>query len=236
MASAERTRQKENKHHYEAAQENSHHPRGPVLDFHTTGSTPPCHISPKIRDHDSGSTHTTSDARLEAFPIFSDSNQTYHHPAFLSATSPADLRSEPTPQNTTNPQSHMQTDPPADQQQGRDAACTTTPTPHTMDEVPHPAQHDELPRQMPEMARSDSSSASSVGDGSTPQIVAPVPVRPRLPSRKSSGTIIVPRDSVDAIEPAETRLDPGDVRAMSPRRTSEDLENLGREARDELRR
>lgn len=85
-----------------------------------------------------------------------------------------------------------------------------------MDEVPQPTQHDEFPRQMPEMARSDSSSASSVGDASTPQIVAPVPVRPRLPSRKSS--------------------DPGDVRAMSPRRTSEDLENLGREARDELRR
>ncbi|KAF3762671.1 hypothetical protein M406DRAFT_46854 [Cryphonectria parasitica EP155] len=87
------------------------------------------------------------------------------------------------------------------------------------------------------MARSDSSSASSVGgDSSLPQIVAPVPVRPRLPSRKSSGTIIVPRESAEAVEPAELRLDPGDVRAMSPRRTSEDLENLGREARDELRR
>ncbi|PSR75495.1 putative bZIP transcription factor [Coniella lustricola] len=105
-----------------------------------------------------------------------------------------------------------------------------------MDEAPHPTQHDEFPRHVPEMARSDSSSASSVGESSIPQIVAPVPVRPRLPSRKSSGTIIVPRDSVDAVEPAETWLDPGDVRAMSPRRTTEDLENLGREARDELRR
>lgn len=90
--------------------------------------------------------------------------------------------------------------------------------------------------QMPEMARSDSSDASSVDHSHNPQIVAPVPVRPRLPSRKSSGTIIVPRDSVEAVEPTDWRLDPGDVRAMSPRRTSEDLEALGREARDELRR
>lgn len=68
-----------------------------------------------------------------------------------------------------------------------------------------------------------------------PTIHAPVPIRPRLPSRKSSGTIIVPRDS-DAVGPVDVRLEPGDVRAMSPRRTSEDLESIGREARDELRR
>lgn len=89
---------------------------------------------------------------------------------------------------------------------------------------------------MPEMSRSDSSDGSSVDHYHNPQIVAPVPVRPRLPSRKSSGTIIVPRDSVEAVEPIDMRLDPTDVRAMSPRRTSEDLEALGREARDELRR
>lgn len=90
--------------------------------------------------------------------------------------------------------------------------------------------------QMPEMARSDSSSASSVDQSNSPQIVAPVPVRPRLPSRKSSGTIIVPRESAEAVEPTDVMIEPGDVRAMSPRRTSEDLEALGREARDELRR
>lgn len=109
-----------------------------------------------------------------------------------------------------------------------------------MDEIPQPQVHEEVPPQqtqpqMPEMARSDSSD-SSVDHSHHPQIVAPVPVRPRLPSRKSSGTIIVPRDSVEAVEPLDMRLEPGDVRAMSPRRTSEDLEALGREARDELRR
>ncbi|KAH8788274.1 hypothetical protein F5883DRAFT_597845 [Diaporthe sp. PMI_573] len=90
--------------------------------------------------------------------------------------------------------------------------------------------------QIPEMARSDSSSASSIDQSNSPQIVAPVPVRPRLPSRKSSGTIIVPRESAEAVEPTDVMIEPGDVRAMSPRRTSEDLEALGREARDELRR
>lgn len=99
----------------------------------------------------------------------------------------------------------------------------------------HSPQEQVFAHQMPEMARSDSSSASSI-DQSSPQIVAPVPVRPRLPSRKSSGTIIVPRESAEAVEPTDVMIEPGDVRAMSPRRTSEDLEALGREARDELRR
>lgn len=88
----------------------------------------------------------------------------------------------------------------------------------------------------PAIERSDSSSSSSMDQPlDQPEIHAPIPVRPRLPSRKSSGTIIVPRDS-DAVGPVETRLEPGDVRAMSPRRTSEDIESIGREARDELRR
>lgn len=106
--------------------------------------------------------------------------------------------------------------------------------PTTMEDAPSP-QEQVYAHQMPEMARSDSSSASSV-DQNSPQIVAPVPVRPRLPSRKSSGTIIVPRESAEAVEPTDVMIEPGDVRAMSPRRTSEDLEALGREARDELRR
>ncbi|KAL1871900.1 hypothetical protein Daus18300_004534 [Diaporthe australafricana] len=109
-----------------------------------------------------------------------------------------------------------------------------TISPLAMEEA-HSPQEQVYAHQMPEMARSDSSSASSI-DQSSPQIVAPVPVRPRLPSRKSSGTIIVPRESAEAVEPTDVMIEPGDVRAMSPRRTSEDLEALGREARDELRR
>ncbi|KAK3309816.1 uncharacterized protein B0T15DRAFT_15701 [Chaetomium strumarium] len=76
---------------------------------------------------------------------------------------------------------------------------------------------------------SESSSASSLDQ----PIHATVPVRPQLPSRKSSGTMIVPRDS-SAIE--EVDIPPDDVRAMSPRRTSEDIQTLGMEAREELQR
>jgi len=78
--------------------------------------------------------------------------------------------------------------------------------------------------------RSDSSTESS-----TDPIPAPVPTRPRLPSRKSSGTMIVDRDSGD-VGPVESQLGPDDVRSMSPRRTSEDIETLGKAAREELQR
>ncbi|KAK3062627.1 hypothetical protein LTR53_019276, partial [Teratosphaeriaceae sp. CCFEE 6253] len=56
--------------------------------------------------------------------------------------------------------------------------------------------------------------------------------RPKLGSRKSSGTMIIPRD-----QPPETQhpeLDAGDVRAMSPRRSSEEVDRLGEAARGEL--
>ncbi|KAK0630293.1 hypothetical protein B0T17DRAFT_589867 [Bombardia bombarda] len=82
------------------------------------------------------------------------------------------------------------------------------------------------------MERSDSSSASSVDQ----PIYAPTPIRPGLPSRRSSGTMIVPRDSVSAFGPVDMHIGPDDVRAMSPRRTSQDIENLGKEARMELQR
>ena len=59
--------------------------------------------------------------------------------------------------------------------------------------------------------------------------------RPKLGSRKSSGTMIVPRDSTD-VGPVDVHAGPDDVRAMSPRRTSEDIQTLGKEARAELER
>lgn len=46
--------------------------------------------------------------------------------------------------------------------------------------------------------------------------------------------MIVPRES--DIGPIDTVPGPDDVRAMSPRRTSEDIESLGKEAREELQR
>ncbi|KAK4167166.1 hypothetical protein QBC43DRAFT_8948 [Cladorrhinum sp. PSN259] len=78
---------------------------------------------------------------------------------------------------------------------------------------------------------SDSSSNKSMLDGSV-QAQAPAAARPRLPSRKSSGTMIISRDA-DPLE-FERHIEADDVRAMSPRRSSEDIESLGKEARDEL--
>jgi len=73
---------------------------------------------------------------------------------------------------------------------------------------------------------SDSSSNKSI-EGS---IQAPVAARPRLPRRKSSGTMIISRDA----EAADLEIELDEARAMSPRRSSEDIESLGKEARDEL--
>ncbi|KAK1770174.1 hypothetical protein QBC33DRAFT_313449 [Phialemonium atrogriseum] len=92
---------------------------------------------------------------------------------------------------------------------------------------------DTHPPEEPSIERLHSSSTSS--DDQQSSIHAPVPIRPPLPTRKSSGTIIVPRDS-SAVGPVETELDPDDVRSMSPRRTTEDIEALGKEARNELKR
>ncbi|KAF6807243.1 hypothetical protein CMUS01_14167 [Colletotrichum musicola] len=101
----------------------------------------------------------------------------------------------------------------------------------------HQAQHGEQSHLPPHIERSHSSSSSSSVDHEhdEPQIHQPTPIRPRLPSRKSSGPLVVPRDS-SAVGPVDAEFGPDDVRAMSPRRTSEDIEALGREAREELKR
>ncbi|KAF1347753.1 hypothetical protein BDV97DRAFT_298506 [Delphinella strobiligena] len=60
-------------------------------------------------------------------------------------------------------------------------------------------------------------------------------LRPRLPSRKSSGTMIIPRDSPKVeLRPEDEEYDEDDVRNLSPRRTSEVTEKLGEDARQHL--
>uniref|UniRef100_A0A8H7N1Y8 BZIP transcription factor n=1 Tax=Bionectria ochroleuca TaxID=29856 RepID=A0A8H7N1Y8_BIOOC len=81
--------------------------------------------------------------------------------------------------------------------------------------------------------RSDSVN-SAISDNEI-MIHQPIPTRPRLPSRKSSGPLVVPRDS-SAVGPIESDFGPDDVRAMSPRRTTEDIDQMGKEAREEMRR
>ncbi|KAF9691834.1 hypothetical protein EKO04_009843 [Ascochyta lentis] len=79
---------------------------------------------------------------------------------------------------------------------------------------------------------STTSSTGSVSDQDTPKPTDPT-LRPRLGSRKSSGTIIIPRDSPH-VELKEEEYDDGDARTMSPRRSSEEIEKMGQDARQAL--
>lgn len=80
---------------------------------------------------------------------------------------------------------------------------------------------------------SSTSSTSSVSDQDQPKADANRLHRPRLGSRKSSGTIIIPRDSPH-VELKDEEYDDNDARTMSPRRSSEEIEKMGQEARQAL--
>lgn len=90
-------------------------------------------------------------------------------------------------------------------------------------------------RQAGDSDRSDRSDSSVSASDNETTMHHPIPVRPKLPSRTSSGPMVVPRDS-SAVGPVEHNFGPDDVRSMSPRRTSEDIDRMGQEARDEMRR
>ncbi|KAF1354444.1 hypothetical protein EJ07DRAFT_133140 [Lizonia empirigonia] len=79
---------------------------------------------------------------------------------------------------------------------------------------------------------STTSSTGSVSDQDQPKGGDPT-LRPRLGSRKSSGTIIIPRDSPH-VELKEEEYDDDDARTMSPRRSSEEIEKMGQDARQAL--
>ena len=93
----------------------------------------------------------------------------------------------------------------------------------------------ELPSPIHEAELADSSSTNSSGlsDGEGPSRSNSKSQRPKLHHRKSSGTIIVPRDAPD-IEIKDEEYDEGDARAMSPRRSSEELDRLEEGARQAL--
>lgn len=56
--------------------------------------------------------------------------------------------------------------------------------------------------------------------------------RPKLGSRKSSGTMIVSRDAPTTV--VDSDFEDDDVRAMSPRRNSEEVDKLSEDARRDL--
>ncbi|MCJ1464933.1 hypothetical protein MMC07_003548 [Pseudocyphellaria aurata] len=111
----------------------------------------------------------------------------------------------------------------------------TTPKPEPNPVPPGP---DANPTTMPTLntiTDSTAPSASSSDAEATPtdSTTLDQPKRPELSTRKSSGTNIVPRDHPE-VEIREERFPPGDARAMSPRRTSVEMEKLGRDTRLEL--
>jgi hypothetical protein len=75
-----------------------------------------------------------------------------------------------------------------------------------------------------------SSSSSSVHEDGGPKML-----RPKMTSRKSSGTIIVPREHPRVeLQEGDEVFDEDDARAMSPRRSSQDLEKMSQDAREHL--
>jgi len=81
------------------------------------------------------------------------------------------------------------------------------------------------------LSSADSSAVASEDDSLRPSNSNRLS-RPRLGSRKSSGTMIVPRESTEMV--VDDDIEEGDVRTMSPRRNSEEVDKLGEEARKDL--
>jgi len=80
-----------------------------------------------------------------------------------------------------------------------------------------------------------SSSSSSVNGDSSTSVDKTGIQRPKLLSRKSSGTIIVPREHPRVeLQEGDEVFDEDDARAMSPRRSSQDLEKMSQDARAQL--
>lgn len=83
----------------------------------------------------------------------------------------------------------------------------------------------------PQVLRNDSVASSSSSVYEDGQHLK----RPRLVSRKSSGTIIVPREHPRVeLQEGDEIFDEDDARAMSPRRSSQDLEKMSEDARAQL--
>ncbi|KAK5171202.1 uncharacterized protein LTR77_004346 [Saxophila tyrrhenica] len=76
----------------------------------------------------------------------------------------------------------------------------------------------------------DSSTVSSEDDSARPP--SSRLSRPKLGSRKSSGTMIVSREGSTTV--VDDDLEEGDVRTMSPRRNSAEVDKLGEDARRDL--
>ncbi|EUC47831.1 hypothetical protein COCMIDRAFT_89089 [Bipolaris oryzae ATCC 44560] len=105
-------------------------------------------------------------------------------------------------------------------------------TPNDASPAYHHHHHSHSHSQTDTMSTSSSNSSVSEKDVAVDPTLQP---RPRLGSRKSSGTIIIPRDSPNVeMKEEEEEYDDGDARTMSPRRSSEEIEKMGQDARQAL--
>lgn len=101
----------------------------------------------------------------------------------------------------------------------------TSTTPSICEPSLHPV-HPSVPS--PTSSSPDFSAVASEDDTMTIARIA----RPKIGSRKSSGTMIVSRESATTV--VEPDFDENDVRTMSPRRNSEEVDKLGEKARQDL--
>jgi hypothetical protein len=83
------------------------------------------------------------------------------------------------------------------------------------------------------MSAYGSSRSGSTSEAEGPSKAQQKLQRPKLHTRKSSGTIIVPRDDPN-VEVYDEHYDEGDARTMSPRRSSEEVERLEEGARQTM--
>lgn len=97
------------------------------------------------------------------------------------------------------------------------------PTPSIGEPTLHSSHHPQSPMSSP-----DCSAVASEDDAASAERI----LRPKMGSRKSSGTLIVSREAATTM--ADPDFDENDVRTMSPRRNSEEVDKLGEEARKDL--
>nr|POE66105.1 hypothetical protein CFP56_54366 [Quercus suber] len=83
-----------------------------------------------------------------------------------------------------------------------------------------------------DLRRSSLVSSSTSSATASEDDVTRLSVRPKLGSRKSSGTMIVERGAPTTV--VDHHVDEGDVRSMSPRRNSAEVDRLGEAARKDL--
>jgi len=104
--------------------------------------------------------------------------------------------------------------------------------------VPEPVAHDNEYREQRSTSTTTTSSSSSSsinGDDPPSRISNRTLERPKLGTRKSSGTIIVPREHPRVeLKEGDEVFDEDDARAMSPRRSSQDLEKMSQDAREQM--